>query len=192
MSIACHHVFIDFLTEVNLNEVATICCGIISVIFGIAYPIILGTISNVGKSYNSTYLSKVMEFEFLHQKLVKNFSLFEILIVFNILFFFLLIIEFNLIWINNLFSVIAIAVSFCIVIAFMFWIRIVKIYIGEPTYLINRLKNKYYKEIDSTKKNYIIKTIFEFGIHAQAENDTHIDETIRAFLIDELNRKSNE
>ena len=48
----------------SLENIAEICIAIDTAILGIAYPIIIDKISNIGDKYSSDYLSNVFNSEF--------------------------------------------------------------------------------------------------------------------------------
>lgn len=65
----------------SLENIAEICIAIDTAILGIAYPIIIDKISNIGDKYSSDYLSNVFNSEFPQNEInweVKRFQLFNL------------------------------------------------------------------------------------------------------------------
>lgn len=53
----------------DLKYIVEICVGIDIAILGIAYPIIIDKISNIGQKFSSNYLANAFEDEFPQRKL---------------------------------------------------------------------------------------------------------------------------
>ncbi len=61
----------------NLKYIIEICIGIDIAIIGIAYPIIIDKISNIGNRYDSNYLSEVFEQEISTTGIWSHFAISE-------------------------------------------------------------------------------------------------------------------
>ena len=200
MSHICHHVFIEYLELLWLKDIATVCCGLIIAIFGIAYPILIDTISDVGTKYNSKTLNIVRKYEFPHNSLnvpsLKNQSIFEIVIILNLIAFIPLFIDFSKYhsysFLGSFFDIIAIIVSIFTSVLFILWVNVIKLYKNEPNVLLNHLIKKFRDERDPIKKKNLYKTILEFGILAQINSDRQIDKTIFDFLVNDVNSSDND
>ena len=72
----------------SLENIAEICIAIDTAILGIAYPIIIDKISNIGDKYSSDYLSNVFNAEFPQNKIrlgSKKVSTFQFMLYLTIL-----------------------------------------------------------------------------------------------------------
>ena len=72
----------------SLENIAEICIAIDTAILGIAYPIIIDKISNIGDKYSSDYLSNVFNSEFPQNEIKlgsKKVSTFQFMLYFTIL-----------------------------------------------------------------------------------------------------------
>ena len=72
----------------SLENIAEICIAIDTAILGIAYPIIIDKISNIGDKYSSDYLSNVFNTEFPQNEInlgSKKVSTFQFMLYLNIL-----------------------------------------------------------------------------------------------------------
>jgi len=60
-----------------MNYIIEICVAIDIAILGIAYPILVDKISNIGTKYNSEYLPNIFDSEFPQIKIINNISIFQ-------------------------------------------------------------------------------------------------------------------
>jgi hypothetical protein len=173
-----------------------ICVAIDIAIIGLAYPITLDKISNIGSKYKSNYLSRVFEKEFPQISLGPKFWLrsrpityFEWILFSTFCSFLFLIFEFEpwfpfLAYSNRL---IVFLFTTALLISLIIWVDKVALYIGKPTRLLTRLISKYKsKNTDSVYKTYLLKTINEFTTFAVENEDEHLLATLSSFYTQEF------
>ncbi|WP_066829608.1 hypothetical protein [Rufibacter ruber] len=186
----------------TLNNIVEICVAIDVAILGIAYPIIVDKISNIGDKYSSNYLVELFRDEFPHR--VKSFrifgydfeiSVFKIMLIATMLSFASLIFEQKpILWEDNWFvsnsaDLLVFIFSFLLISFFFIWLDKVALYNGKSTVLFNHIIKKYKilnKKADSSK--YYLKTLNEISVYALNKPDVHIQESVLQFYHEEFAR----
>lgn len=189
----------------EIDNIVSICVALDIAIIGIAYPIIIDKISNIGSKYSSDYLSELFEKEFPQNKIGLRrwkISYFILAIYATVISFIPLIFSFEPLfdwekyWIvNNSAELIVFITTSVLVILFFIWLNKVSIYNHKSTKLLNYLVSKYNDSKDSdVEENYHLKTINEFAYYAIRNQDTHIQKTLVSFYFDEFSklRKSHD
>ncbi len=179
----------------ELDNIIEICVAIDIAILGIAYPIIVDKISNIGDKYKSQYIPVIFDYEFPHNKIgitisKKRFdiSIFK-LILYTTLFSFLFLIlkipppfELNNPFINNSANIIVFILSIVLTILFFVWLDKVVLYNGKSTKILTRLTKQYNNEkTNGEKKQYLLKAINEIAFYAIEQQDEHLQETLLEF-----------
>lgn len=169
-----------------------ICVGIDIAILGIAYPIIIDKISNVGDKYSSHYLSEIFKYEFPHQiihirKLGVEWSIFKTLLIITITCFIFLIFKFKPLfgwdnyWINNSAKLLVLFLSGLLTIFFFLWIDKVALFNGKQTKLLKHVIKKYKKAKNDTMRGYYLRAINELSTYAIRNQDEHLQQTLLEF-----------
>jgi hypothetical protein len=180
----------------EFKYIIEICVAIDIAIIGLAYPITLDKISNIGSKYKSNYLSRVFEKEFpqitLGPKLwsrSRPITYLEWFLFATFCSFLFLIFEFEP-WIpffTNSNELIVLVLTICLLVSLIIWVDKVALYIGKPTRLLKRLIFKYKsKKSESVYKTYLLKTINEFTTYAVENEDEHLLETLSGFYTQEF------
>lgn len=180
----------------ELKYIIEICVAIDIAIIGLAYPITLDKISNIGSKYKSNYLSRVFEKEIpqisLGPKLwlrSRPLTLFEWLLFTTFFSFLFLIAEFDpwFPWLANSNQLLVFLLTAALLISLIIWVDKVALYIGKPTRLLTRLISKYKSSnTDNVHKTYLLKTINEFTTFAVENEDEHLLETLSSFYTQEF------
>lgn len=183
----------------EIDNIISICVALDIAIIGIAYPIIIDKISNIGSKYSSDYLSELFEKEFPQSKLgIKFFgkrtSYFILAIYITVLSFLPLIFKFEPLYdwrkywiINNSADLLVFLTSTALIIFFFIWLDKVSIYNHKSTKLLNYLISKYNNSKEN-EENYHLKTINEFAYYAIRNQDIHIQKTLVSFYFDEFSK----
>ncbi|WP_055446706.1 hypothetical protein [Lacinutrix mariniflava] len=183
----------------EINNIIPICVALDIAIIGIAYPIIIDKISNIGSKYSSDYLSELFEKEFPQSKFGikifgKNISYFILAIYLTVLSFLPLIFKFEPLYdwgkywiINNSADLLVFLTSTALIIFFFIWLDKVSIYNHKSTKLLNYLISKYNNSKEN-EENYHLKTINEFTYYAIRNQDIHIQKTLVSFYFDEFSK----
>lgn len=181
----------------EIDNIVSICVALDIAIIGIAYPIIVDKISNIGSKYSSDYLSELFENEFPQKKikiLEWAISYFIFAIYATVISFIPLVFKFKPLfgwekyWIvNNSADLLVFVTTSVLVILFFIWLNKVSLYNHKSTKLLNYLVSKYndFKDSD-VEENYHLKTINEFAYYAIRNQDTHIQKTLVSFYFDEF------
>ncbi|MWW26027.1 hypothetical protein [Algibacter lectus] len=180
----------------EFNYIIEICVAIDIAIIGLAYPITLDKISNIGSKYKSNYLSRVFEHEFpqisLGPKLwlrSRPVTYFEWLLFAAFFSFLFLVFEFEpwFPFLADTNKLVVFLLTASLLISLIIWVDKVALYIGKPTRLLTRLISKYKsKKTDSVYKTYLLKTINEFTTFAVENEDEHLLETLSSFYTQEF------
>ena len=169
-----------------------ICVAIDIAILGIAYPIIIDKISNIGEKYSSHYLSEIFKYEFPHQiirirRLGIEWSIFKTLLIITISSFIFLIFKFKPLfgwdnyWINNSAKFVVLFLSILLTVFFFHWIDKVALFNGKQTKILKHVIKKYKLAKDETTKNYYMKAINELSTYAIRNQDEHLQQTLLEF-----------
>lgn len=183
----------------EIDNMISICVALDIAIIGIAYPIIIDKISNIGSKYSSDYLSELFEKEFPQSKFGikifgKRISYFILAIYLTVLSFLPLIFKFEPLYdwekywiINNSADLLVFLTSTALIIFFFVWLDKVSIYNHKSTKLLNYLISKY-NNSKANEENYHLKTINEFAYYAIRNQDIHIQKTLVSFYFDEFSK----
>jgi hypothetical protein len=185
----------------EIDNIISIYVALDITIIGIAYPIIIDKISNIGSKYSSDYLSELFEKEFPQRKFGlkifgKRISYFILSIYLTVLSFFTLIFKFEPLFdwekywiINNSSNLLVFLTSTTLIIFFFTWQNKIRLYNHKSTKLLNYLIYKYSnsKKPDNDE-NYYLKTINEFAYYAIRNQDIHIQKTLVSFYFDEFSK----
>ena len=180
-----------------MKYIIEICVAIDIAILGIAYPIIVDKISNIGDKYNSNYLSELFNKEYPQRRLkYLDISTFKFTLYFNIFLFIFLILDrpplfktnISIIdnFIGNSAEILILLSTTILTIQFFIWLDKVMLFNGKPTTLLKKIIAKYNKFIndDDIQKKYHLKTINEFSFFALNNSnnpDKHLQETLVDF-----------
>ena len=186
----------------TIENIVEVCVAIDIAIFGIAYPIIVDKISNIGEKYNSEYISVLFNNDF-PQKIIKRkiyskqfeISIFKLTLFITILTFVFLIFNFEplLGWdnfiINNSAKLLVLIVSTLLTVFFFIWLDKVTLYNGKSTSLLKYIITKYDKLNDNSElKSYYLKSINELTFYALDKQDEHLQETLLEFYYQEFSK----
>lgn len=175
------------------ENIIEICVAIDIAILGIAYPIIIDKISNVGDKYSSHYLSEIFKYEFPNQiiihirKLGIEWSIFKTTLILTISSFIFLIFKFKPLfgwdnyWINNSAKLFVLLLSAILTIFFFSWIDKVALFNGKQTKMLKHVIRKYRKAKNDTTRGYYMKAINELSTYAIRNQDEHIQQTLLEF-----------
>ncbi|MHB1107484.1 MAG: hypothetical protein ACYCZ2_14105 [Lutibacter sp.] len=183
----------------EIDNIVSICVALDIAIIGIAYPIIIDKISNIGSKYSSDYLSELFEKEFPQKKIGikifgRNISYFILAIYLTVLSFIPLIFIFEPFYdwekywlINNSADLLVFVTSNTLIIFFFIWLEKVSIYNHKSTKLLNYLVSEY-SGAKENEESYHLKTINELAYYAIRNQDTHIQKTLVSFYFDEFSK----
>lgn len=172
-----------------------ICVAIDIAILGIAYPIIIDKISNIGDKYSSEYIPVLFNNEF-PQKALKviinkkeyGIPVFKLTLFATIFSFIFLIFQFQPFFgwdnwlINNSAKLTVLVLSTLLIIFFFVWLGKVALYNGKSKSLLTHVINNYNKSIPDTEtQNYNLKAINEIAFYAIEKQDEHLQETLLEF-----------
>ncbi len=175
----------------NLENIIEICVAIDIAILGIAYPIIVDKISNIGDKYSSEYLSEVFKRETPHRQVHIPFlgtpSFFKIVLISTIISFIFLIFKFKP-WfktdnwvVNNSADLFVLGLTITLTILFFLWLEKVVLFNGKASSILRHLISRYNKEKNNDIRTYYLKTINEFTYYAVEKQDDHLQKTLLEF-----------
>jgi|26BtaG_2_1085354.scaffolds.fasta_scaffold00262_9 hypothetical protein len=184
----------------TIKYIVEICVAIDIAILGIAYPIIVDKISNIGDRYNSNYLSVLFNKEIPQRPIIlklgkrrMELSIFQLVLYITIISFLLLMFpaqppfDWNNIFIDNSAELLVLALTTILTILFFQWLNMLVLYNGKPTSLLSYVIKKYHSlKEESTDKPYFLKTINEFTFYAIDKQDEHLQETLLEFYYSEF------
>lgn len=173
----------------SMKYIIEICVAIDIAILGIAYPILIDKISNIGQKYNSEYLPNVFESEFPDNKLLGKFSFFQTILIFTLFSFIFQIFSISPIKclegfyiVDNSADIILFLLTGILSTAFIIWLNKIMGYQGKGSDLLNYLINKYNNnKIEDQSNTYLLKTINEFSLYAIKQQDIHLQESLLDF-----------
>lgn len=179
----------------EIEYIIEICVAIDIAILGIAYPIIVDKISNIGDKYSSEYLSVLFNNEFPQRpiKLTIGKRLYQIsflkLILYTTIFSFIFLIlkmeplfGWNNFLINNSAKLTVLLLSTTLTIFFFLWLDKVSMYNGKSSSLLKSVVAKYSKLKDNTEiKSYYLKAINEITLYSIEKQDEHLQKTLLEF-----------
>ena len=172
-----------------MKYVIEICVAIDIAILGIAYPILIDKISNIGQKYNSEYLPNVFSSEYPDNKVIGRISFFQLILILTLLSF-----VFQIFWlepieyfkgnrfIENSADILIFSLTLILTITFFYWINKIMLYQSKASELLQYLIEKYNntKEEDQSK-TYQLKAINDFAIFAIEKQDPHLQEPLLDF-----------
>lgn len=177
------------------ENIIEVCVAIDIAILGIAYPIIVDKISNIGEKYTSEYVPVLFGYEFPHKSIKiktsnKEFSIsiFKLTLYLTLFSLFFLIFQFPPLFgwdnwiINNSANLLVFSFSTLLVVLFFIWLDKVVLYNGKSTSLLKRLIKGYTVTKENTeKRKYHLKAINELTLYAIEKQDEHLQETLLEF-----------
>lgn len=165
-----------------------ICVAIDIAILGIAYPIIIDKISNIGDKYSSEYIPVVFNDEFPQKTLIGKISIFKLTLFATLFSFIFLIFKINPPcgldnwFMNNSAKLVVFTLTTLLIIFFFIWLGKVALYNGKSKSLLTHLiKNYNEKKANTEIQNYHLKAINELAFYAIEKQDEHLQETLLEF-----------
>lgn len=172
-----------------------ICVAIDIAILGIAYPIIVDKISNIGDKYSSQYIPVLFSTEFPQKSLTfslfkreYSISVFKLTLYTTFISLFFLIFKFeppfgwDNCFINNSAKYLVLTLSTTLTIFFFLWLDKVVLYNGKSKSILTHLINRFDSINKETEaKQYHLKAINELTFYAIEKQDEHLQETILEF-----------
>ncbi|MEB8345864.1 hypothetical protein OO010_07390 [Flavobacteriaceae bacterium KMM 6898] len=179
-----------------MNYIIEICVAIDIAILGIAYPILIDKISNIGQKYDSEYLPNVFDFEYPDNKIIGKISFFQFILILTLLSFLFKIFPLEPIeyfkgnrFIENSADILVFTLTLLLTISFFYWVNKIMLFQGKASELLKYLINKYdNKKEDDQSKTYLLKTINEFAIFAIEKQDIHLQESLLDFYFKQFHR----
>ena len=179
----------------SIENVIEICVAIDIAILGIAYPIIVDKISNIGDKYQSQYIPVLFNNEFPQKslKFVYNekeykVTIFKLLLVFTLVSFLFIIFKTEPLWgwdnwlINNSANLMVITFSLVLTVLFFLWLDKVILFNGKSSSLLIHIVKKYDAlSADNEIMQYYLKAINELTYYAVEKQDEHLQETLLEF-----------
>lgn len=179
----------------SIENVIEICVALDIAILGIAYPIIVDKISNIGDKYQSQYIPVLFNNEFPQKSLKFPYNekeykvtIFKLFLVFTLISFLFIIFKTEPLcgwdnWlINNSANLIVITFSLVLTILFFLWLDKVILFNGKSTSLLIHIVKKYDTlSEDNEIKQYYLKAINEITYYAVEKQDEHLQETLLEF-----------
>jgi hypothetical protein len=179
----------------SIENIVEICVAIDIAILGIAYPIIIDKISNIGDKYSSEYIPVLFNNVFpqrgLRLKFRKGFceiSYLKLTLYITIVSFLPLIFKslplfgWDNWFISNSAHLIVFSFSTLLTIFFFIWLDKVLLYNGRATtLLVNVIANYNRQKNDTEMKSYHLKAINEMTYYAIEKQDEHLQEHLLRF-----------
>lgn len=182
------------------NHIIEICVALDIAIFGIAYPIILDKVTNIGKSYSSEYIQVIFNSEFpiksiKWDRIGFKISYINLISLSTVSSFIFLIFKieppFN--WdnwfINNSANYLVLLLTIILLFSFIKLLNKLFLYNGASKILLNYLITEYNKiKSDPLKMdgNYFLRAINEIAIYAIENQDNHLQKTLLEFYYSEF------
>ena len=182
---------------IKIDNVVDICIAINTSILGIAYPILIDKVSNIGEKYNSEYLSnlfneekpqKGFKIKYWRNKSINTPPIINLVIALSISMFIFKIFQvttpkfLDFYLINNSADLLVVIFTTLLIITFIKWLKLISLYNGKTTKLLNHLINKH--KLNPT--DYTLKAINELTYHAIEKQDEHPQITLVAFYFEEF------
>lgn len=173
-----------------LENIIEICIALDIAILGIAYPIIVDKISNIGDKYSSQYVPVVFNDEFPQKgyKFIIGIPVFKMTLFITLFSFIFLIFKFQPLFgwdnwlINNSANLIVFILTVLLVIFFFVWLGKVTLYNGKSKSLLTYLiKNYNRSNKNSEARDYNLKAINELAFYAIEKQDEHLQKTLLEF-----------
>lgn len=177
-----------------MNNIIEICIAIDIAILGIAYPILIDKISNIGQKYHSEYLPNVFGSGFPDNEIIGKISSFQLILILTLLSFLFQIFWFEPmecfkgnIFIDNSADILVFALTLFLTISFFYWVNKIILYQGKASELLQYLINKYNNDKHKNQsQTYLLKSINEFAIYAIDKQDIHLQESLLNFYSKEF------
>ena len=185
---------------VTMENVVEICVAIDIAILGIAYPIIVDKISNIGEKFSSEYVATIFNTTFPQKaisfKIFKRqfqLSAFKMMLFVTILFFPFLIFQLKPVlgldnWlINNSAKLCVLITSTLLTVCFFIWLDAVILFNSKATILLKHIIAKYkqLKNSNPIRTDYL-RAINELTIYAIEKQDEHLQKTLLEFYYEEF------
>ncbi len=173
----------------NMQDVIEICSSIIIALLGLAYPIILDKISNIGEKYNSKYLLVVFNYEYIQRKIILKSNIFQLALYFSLFSLVFQIFQFKPLFdwdnwfINNSADIFTFFSTLVLVVIFFLWLKNVLLYIGNIESLLNYLIAKYSKQNDNVGR-YAFMAIGELSSYAVNKKDIDLQSKLLEFYVE--------
>lgn len=172
-----------------MNYIIEICVAIDIAILGIAYPILVDKISNIGTKYKSEYLPNVFDSEFPQNKTFSKISIFQLVLIVTVSSFILKIFSFKPLdcfkeipLIENSADILIFILTSFLTFSFFYWLNMIMLYQGKASELLKYLINKYKNQKEENQsKTYLLKTINDFTIYAIENQDIHLQASLLEF-----------
>ncbi len=182
-----------------MKYIIEICVAIDIAILGIAYPILIDKISNIGQKYNSEYLPNVFESEYPDKKIIGRISILQIILIFTLISFVFQIFSFapikcfeNNSLIENSADILVFIFTVFLTFTFFLWVNKIMLYQGKASELLKYLIIKHNTtENDDQSKTYLLKTINEFSLYAIEKQDIHLQESLLDFYFKQFQEYRN-
>lgn len=179
----------------ELENIIEICIAIDIAILGIAYPVIVDKISNIGDKYSSEYISVLFNNEFPQRPITLTIrkrqyqiSFLKLILYSTIFSFIFLILKLDPLfgwdnfWINNSAKLIVLFFTTSLTIFFFIWLDKVVLYSGKSTALLKNVVAKYSTlKKDTELKSYYLKAINEITLYSIEKQDEHLQKTLLEF-----------
>ncbi|NPA33854.1 MAG: hypothetical protein GXO48_02875 [Chlorobi bacterium] len=178
----------------DLGMISQICVAIIVAIMGIAYPIIVDKISQIGEKFKSDNIREVLRTEFPHNAILKipfcrkRISFFEFFLYGSLISMLFLALKLkplfvtNIEWLDYMIAnsahIVLMIFTVFLVIVFFFWIHKVAIYSGNANDLLKHCIDMYG---ESTEKKYLLKSINDIALYAMDTQNEHLQKTLVDF-----------
>ena len=184
----------------SLEYIVEICVAIDIAILGIAYPIIVDKISNIGDKYSSQYISILFDNEFPQlpvgfklNKRIYQISIFKLTLYLTVITFLFLIFKCRPLFgwdnwlINNSAKIVVLTATSVLTVFFFIWLDKVFLYNGKSTSILKRIISKYNSlSKDTELKSYHLKSINELTFYAIEKQDEHLQKTLLEFYYREF------
>ncbi|SFB80918.1 hypothetical protein SAMN04487891_102459 [Flagellimonas taeanensis] len=179
-----------------MKYIIEICVAIDIAILGIAYPILIDKISNIGQKYNSEYLPNVFDSEYPDNKAIGRISIFQLILILTLISFVFQIFLFepidylkgNVI-VENSADILVFTLTLFLTGSFFYWVNKIMLFQGKASELLKYLINKYdNKKEEDQSKTYLLKTINEFALFAIEKQDIHLQESLLDFYFEQFQR----
>ncbi|ARV12291.1 hypothetical protein BTO09_07995 [Gilvibacter sp. SZ-19] len=168
----------------EFKYIIEICVAIDIAILGIAYPIIVDKISNIGYKFSSNYLANAFESEFPQTKFLgilpgrsRRITVFEWVLFLTIGSFIFLILDLEPLfwkgnwWMQNSARILVLLSTIALVVIFIIWLDKVSLYNGKSTRLLTYVISKYRKLKKDEDDKFYFKIINELAIFAIRTQD---------------------
>ena len=179
----------------TLEYILEICVAIDIAILGIAYPIIVDKISNIGEKFKSEYIPVIFNGVFPQRtrsipvgKKSYSLSTFKIVLYLTLLSFLPLIFNFpppfewDNWFINNSAKLIVLILTATLTTLFLIWLDKVALFNGKSKSLLTYMILNYDELPEDTEtKQYYLKAINELTFYAVEKQDEHLQKTLRDF-----------